>query len=98
MKSIALEKHFILEVGKDANQSYRKYFFSHPYQIVALSLFPSSWERHVSFLRLADETEQLFGFVFEGLGCSFALINIDAIGYFFGHEFLDIEQTVMFRG
>lgn len=54
--------------------------------------------RQLSFLRLADETEQLFGFVFEGLGCSFALINIDVIGYFFGHEFPDIEQTVMFRG
>lgn len=54
--------------------------------------------RQLSSLRIADETEQLFGFVFQGLGCSFALINIDVIGYFFGREFLDIEQTVMFRG
>lgn len=54
--------------------------------------------RQLSSLWIADETEQLFGFVFEGLDCSFALINIDVIGYFFGCEFLDIEQTVMFRG
>lgn len=54
--------------------------------------------RQLSFLREADKTEPLFGFVFERLGCSFALVNIDVIGYFFGHEFLDIKQTVMFRG
>lgn len=54
--------------------------------------------RQLSFLRKADKTEQLFGFVFERLDCSFALVNIDVIGYFFGHEFPHIKQTVMFRG
>lgn len=39
--------------------------------------------RQLSFLRKADKTEQLFGFVFERLGSSFALVNIDVIGYFF---------------